>query len=167
MCIKGGNYSYLLAAVLVAAFSLFCGLTPGLADDCPCYGGVDNYCSYGPSYPDCTMTYPGGDCDPNGDSNFNDADWVRGYYEFQKNCGGGGDHLPDVYIEDLWWTPADPSPGESVQFHVRVRNGGNVTTGADVGVGYFVDGQFVGWGIRSAMAGGETSSDFGMHHESW
>ena len=34
--------------------------------------------------------------------------------------------------------------------------------GADVGVGYFVDGQYVGWGIRGPMAAGETSSNFGM-----
>ena len=155
-------YRYIVLPALV--FSLFFNLARGFAGDCPCLGGMDNYCLYGPSYPGCDMTFAGGYCDPNGDGNFSDADWVRGYHEYQANCSGGGDdHLPDVYIEDLWWTPADPSTGDNVQFHVRVKNGGTASTGADVGVGYFVDGQFVGWGIRGAMAAGQTSSDFGMH----
>jgi hypothetical protein len=109
------------------------------------------------------MTYPGGYCDPNGDGDFSDADWMRGYYEYLDACGPGEhDPLPDVYIEDLWWAPSSPTPGQEVQFHVRVRNDGDAPTGADVGVGYFVDGQYVGWGIRKPMAAGETNTGFGM-----
>jgi hypothetical protein len=70
-------YMHIVLPALVFSL-LFFSLKPGLADNCPCLGGVDNYCSYGPSYPDCGMTYPGGYCDPNGDGNFSDADWVRG-----------------------------------------------------------------------------------------
>ena len=148
--------------IFMAPLFLIWGLTPAAADDCPCLAGVDNYCLYGVSYPGCAMTYPGGYCDPNGDGDFSDADWVRGYYEYQAACPAGGGSLPDVYIEDLWWTPSNPSPGQQVQFNVRVRNGGNASTGADVGVGYFVDGQYVGYGIRGPMAAGTTSSSFSM-----
>ena len=110
------------------------------------------------------MTFPGGYCDPNANGSYDDADWVRGYNEYQAACsgGGGGPSQPDVYIEDLWWSPSNPQPGQQVQFHVRVRNGGNAGTGADVGVGYFVNGTYVGYGIRSAMSAGEVSSSFGM-----
>jgi subtilase family serine protease len=44
---------------------------------------------------------------------------------------GDGSTMPDVYIEDLWWTPSNPQPGQDVQFYVRVRNGGNAGTGAE------------------------------------
>jgi len=155
--------SLVKAPIFGALLLLAWGQTLGGAQACPCLDGADNFCQYGPSYPGCTMTYPGGYCDPNGDGDFSDADWARGYYEYLDACGpGDGDPLPDVYIEDLWWAPGSPTPGQEVQFHVRVHNGGDASTGADVGVGYFVDGQYVGWGIRGPMAAGETSSDFGM-----
>ena len=156
--------SFLTICVSAAAILFVLGLASADAGPYPCLGGVDNFCLYGPSYPGAPMTHPGGYCDPNGDANFSDADWVRGYNEYQQYCSGGGDggDKPDVYIEDLWWTPSNPQPGQDVQFYVRVRNGGNAATGADVGVGYFVDGQYVGWGIRGPMAAGETSSAFGM-----
>ena len=54
--------------------------------NCPCRSDVDNYCLYGPSTPGCSMTDPGGYCDPNGDGNFSDADWSRGYREFGQYC---------------------------------------------------------------------------------
>jgi hypothetical protein len=157
--------SFLKICVSAAAILFVLGLTTADAGPYPCLGGVDNFCLYNPSYPGAPMTYPGGYCDPNGDADFSDADWVRGYNEYQQYCSGGGDggDKPDVYIEDLWWTPSNPQPGQDVQFYVRVRNGGNAATGADVGVGYFVDGQYVGWGIRGPMGAGTTSSEFGMH----
>jgi hypothetical protein len=34
------------------------------------------------------MTFPGGYCDPNGDGSYLDADWVRGYYDYQSHCRG-------------------------------------------------------------------------------
>jgi hypothetical protein len=156
--------SFLKICVSAAAILFVFSLTSADAGPYPCLGGVNNFCLYGPSYPGAPMTHPGGYCDPNGDANFNDADWVRGYNEYQQYCSGGGDDgdKPDVYIEDLWWTPSNPQPGQDVQFYVRVRNGGNAGTGADVGVGYFVDGRYVGWGIRGPMGASTTSSEFGM-----
>jgi hypothetical protein len=32
------------------------------------------------------MTAPGGYCDPDGDGDFADADWVRGWREHQAEC---------------------------------------------------------------------------------
>jgi len=87
-------------------------------------------------------------------------DFYFDYFRFTRESGPVVS--PDVYIEDLWWTPSRPQPGDQVQFNVRVRNGGNGATGTDVGVGYFVDGNYVGWGIRGPMSAGEVSSSFSM-----
>ena len=51
------------------------------------FAGSDNFCLYGASYPDCPMTAPGGYCDPDGNGDFGDADWVRGWNEHKKQCG--------------------------------------------------------------------------------
>ncbi len=32
------------------------------------------------------MTFPGGYCDPNGDGSYEDANWEKGYNQFQKQC---------------------------------------------------------------------------------
>jgi len=40
------------------------------------------------------MTAKGGYCDPNGDGNFADADWVRGYNEYHQNCGSNAPPPP-------------------------------------------------------------------------
>ncbi|WP_152629594.1 hypothetical protein [Haliangium ochraceum] len=53
---------------------------------CPCLSGVDNFCQYAPSTPNCPMTAPGGYCDPNGNGTFDDADWVTGYYDYLGSC---------------------------------------------------------------------------------
>lgn len=154
-----------ILGISLTAFLLTIALFPAAADACSCSSdpNFDNFCYHAPSTSGCGMTYPGGYCDPNGNGSYDDADWVRGYNEYQAACsGGGGTQQPDVYIEDLWWSPSNPQPGQQVQFHVRVRNGGNAGTGADVGVGYFVNGSYVGYGIRGAMFAGEVSSSFGM-----
>jgi hypothetical protein len=52
---------------------------------CPCTT-TDNYCSHPPQTAGCPMTFPGGYCDLNGDSSYSDADWVRGYNEYQSYC---------------------------------------------------------------------------------
>jgi hypothetical protein len=61
---------------------------PPLYEDCPCLNqpGVDNFCHYGPSYPGCPMTTPGGYCDPNGDASFVEGNWVLGYDEWHAQC---------------------------------------------------------------------------------
>lgn len=71
---------------------------------------------------------------------------------------------PDVYIEDLWWTPENPLPGSSVQFHVQVKNKGNASTQATcrqppdcgVGVGFFVNDIYIGWGSHNQIAAGDS-----------
>jgi hypothetical protein len=55
---------------------------------CACDPNVNNFCLYAGSTPGCAMTAPGGYCDPNGDGSFSDADWVRGYDDYQKQCAG-------------------------------------------------------------------------------
>ncbi len=69
---------------------------------CECRNDVDNYCLYPKNTANCAMTAPGGYCDPNGDGDFGDADWVRGYNEYHTNCPGGGDPPP----------PPPPTPCE-------------------------------------------------------
>lgn len=55
---------------------------------CPCLNapGVNNFCHYGPSYPGCPMTAPGGYCDPNGDGSFAEGNWDQGWYDWQAQC---------------------------------------------------------------------------------
>ncbi len=61
---------------------------PPPSPTCPCLGdGKDNFCQYGASYPGCSMTSGGGYCDPNGDGDFSDADWTRGWYAYRDQCG--------------------------------------------------------------------------------
>ncbi|HLM74407.1 MAG TPA: hypothetical protein VK459_16995, partial [Polyangiaceae bacterium] len=66
---------------------------------CDCQGGVDNFCLYAASTPDCGMTAPGGYCDPNADGDFGDADWVRGYNEYKEACSGGSPPPPPPACE--------------------------------------------------------------------
>jgi hypothetical protein len=48
----------------------------------------DNLCANPPSTPGCPMTAPGGYCDPNGDGSFTDADWGKGWQDYQAACTG-------------------------------------------------------------------------------
>jgi hypothetical protein len=65
---------------------------------CGCSGALDNFCGFPPSTPGCPMTAPGGYCDPDGDGNYNDGDWLQGYKEYQAACNsapvGGGPSGP-------------------------------------------------------------------------
>lgn len=63
------------------------GEPPPPQGTCACVGGVDNFCSYGPGYAGCSMTAPGGYCDPNSDGSFSDGDWGRGFSEYAAQCG--------------------------------------------------------------------------------
>jgi hypothetical protein len=65
--------------------------TPGCAPTgtCGCKNGVNNFCLYGINVPGCPMTAPGGYCDPTSPyGDFSDADWTRGYDEYQAACSG-------------------------------------------------------------------------------
>jgi hypothetical protein len=53
---------------------------------CPCRTDVDNYCLYPTSEAACAMVQPFGYCDPNGDGDFGDANWVRGWEEYHSTC---------------------------------------------------------------------------------
>lgn len=55
-----------------------------LEGNCACADDVESFCDY-PAY-SCRRTAPGGYCDPDGDGDFADADWARGWDEFQSNC---------------------------------------------------------------------------------
>ena len=75
---------------------------------CPCLKNTDNYCFYPRDTPGCDMVKPGGYCDPNGDGDFSDGDWQRGWYEYKNNCpwdcGDGGCNSPSENCSNC---PAD------------------------------------------------------------
>lgn len=55
---------------------------------CSCTGpGVtNNFCHHAPRTTNCPMTFPGGYCDPNGNSQYEDADWNLGFFHYLGNC---------------------------------------------------------------------------------
>jgi len=55
---------------------------------CSCTGPgvIDNFCHHPPRTTNCPMTFPGGYCDPNGNSQYEDGDWVLGYYHYLGEC---------------------------------------------------------------------------------
>ncbi|MCA9710848.1 MAG: hypothetical protein KDK70_33710, partial [Myxococcales bacterium] len=69
----------------------------------------------------------------------------------------GGSGLPDVRVRDLWWTPADPRPGDAVRFHAEVVNDGDVATPQVVGVGFAIDGmgQSGFWSVGEPLPAGQ------------
>ena len=75
--VGGGWPSFDLGPIAGALGAHSCG--------CPCRDDVDNLCLYGPT-DGCPMTQPGGYCDPDGDGDAADADWVRGYYDHHDRC---------------------------------------------------------------------------------
>jgi len=63
-----------------------CGECPDL---CPCKPNdpdFSNFCHWPPNTPKCPMTASGGYCDPNGDQSYEDADWEKGWSEYQASC---------------------------------------------------------------------------------
>jgi len=56
--------------------------------------------------------------------------------------------LPDVVIGSITVSPSSPSPGQDVTFSSVVRNIGSGATpsGVQIGVAYFVDGNYTTWG---------------------
>lgn len=66
-----------------------CWKAPECKSECPCTASaaaIKNFCTADPP-PDCPATAPGGYCDPNGDGMQDDADTVRGFYEWAATCG--------------------------------------------------------------------------------
>ena len=55
---------------------------------CPCIYSTEftNFCHHPPNTAGCPMTAPGGYCDPNGDTSYDDADWDRGSIEYRRLC---------------------------------------------------------------------------------
>jgi len=61
----------------------------GVGDtNCSCTGpsGINNFCHHPPRTTNCPMTFPGGYCDPNGNSQYEDADWNLGFFHYLGNC---------------------------------------------------------------------------------
>ena len=61
----------------------------------------------------------------------------------------GGPSLPDVVIQSLAVSPANPNTGQGVTFSAVVKNIGTAPTPSDkvIGVGYRIDGPQVTWGV--------------------
>lgn len=53
---------------------------------CACQTGKDNFCHYPMGTANCHMVQRGGYCDKNANGSTDDADWVRGYNEYQEYC---------------------------------------------------------------------------------
>jgi len=62
------------------------GSTPPASCPCSSDPSFNNFCFYGPSTSGCSMTFPSGYCDPNGDGSYSDADWVKGWTEYNSQC---------------------------------------------------------------------------------
>jgi subtilase family serine protease len=75
--------------------------------------------------------------------------------------------LPDVSIEDIWWTPLVPEVGDEVTFHARVKNISAYDTGANVGLAYYINGEKIGWGATTALSAGESSDVFTNREGTW
>lgn len=80
---------------------------------CACKAGVDNFCQYGAGTAGCAMTFPGGYCDPDGNGDYADADWVTGWYDFAEKCGA-----PQPPPED----PPPPPPPSTCPCKAGVDN---------------------------------------------
>ena len=111
-------------------YRAICAATPPPVDDCPCRPGGDNLCNYGVDVAGCPMTAPGGYCDPNGDGNFADGDWVRGWTEYRAICAG----TPPV---------ATPVPTPTPSSEVRPRR-----IGIEGPVCLYYDQRSTAWGVR-------------------
>lgn len=67
-------------------------LKPASATTCGCnpppdtHGWTDNMCFHPHNTPGCPQTFPGGYCNPDGQGGYEDADWIRGYYEYREFC---------------------------------------------------------------------------------
>lgn len=61
-------------------------------------------------------------------------------------------NLPDVVIDSVRTDPSSPTDGEATQFITVVRNQGDSSTpaGTVIGVGYFIDGQYVTYGYSDS-----------------
>lgn len=50
------------------------------------HGWTDNMCFHPHNTEGCPQTFAGGYCNPDGQGGYEDADWVRGYYEYREFC---------------------------------------------------------------------------------
>jgi hypothetical protein len=71
----------------------------------------------------------------------------------------------DLAIQDIAWSPPNPSAGETVTFTVTIKNQGSGDAGPST-VKYYVDGFYKGDDpISSIPAGGTTTRDFAWNAE--
>jgi len=74
------------------------------------------------------------------------------------STGGSTLNLADLLMLDLTASPANPAPGQPVTFSATVKNRGLLPTPANVGVGFFINGEAVSWSSQSSIAGGQTTT---------
>jgi len=66
----------------------------------------------------------------------------------------------DLIIQDIAWSPPNPSAGETVTFTVTIKNQGSGDAGPST-VEYYVDGFYKGYdSVSSIPAGGTATKDF-------
>lgn len=71
------------ASTVTATVRLELDEQPG---SCECSNRIRNFCDLPAQTQGCTMTFPGGYCDPNGDGSFADGDRDRGSRGFRDEC---------------------------------------------------------------------------------
>jgi subtilase family serine protease len=72
------------------------------------------------------------------------------------SSSGGTLNLADLLMMDLTTSPANPAPGQPVTFSATVKNRGLLATPANVGVGFFINGEAVSWSSPSSIGAGQT-----------
>ena len=62
--------------------------------------------------------------------------------------------LPDLIVQSVSWSPANPTTGQAVTFNAMVKNQGNAATpaGVIIGVGFSVDGTELTWSDNSTTS---------------
>jgi hypothetical protein len=76
--------------------------------------------------------------------------WDKMLSEVQACVSGKPTAKPDLSIQQLTWTPASPKVGDDVTFHATVKNA-NVSSGANVGIAFFINNQQVGFDATTEM----------------
>jgi hypothetical protein len=85
--------------------------------------------------------------------------WFGAAYTWTITTGSTG--LPDVVVDSVNVSPANPSSGQQTTFSSIVRNAGSASTpaGVPIGVAYFIDGTYTTWGaIAGPLAPGASAT---------
>jgi hypothetical protein len=76
---------------------------------------------------------------------------------------------PDVVVDSIRIEPASPQAGQAVRFVSAVRNQGTASTpsGVVIGVGYFIDGRWVSYGVVNGPLAPGASVTIGTQGSPW